>query len=189
MAMRLNIIVTSTRPGRIGLPVGRWIHEAAKAHGGFDAHLADLAAFALPLYDEPHHPRLRRYEHEHTKRWSESVEAADAFVLVTPEYNHAPAPSLLNALDYVFHEWAYKPAAFVSYGGVSGGLRAVQAAKPALTALKVMPVPEAVVIPMVSEQVQDGSFRPKDLQVAAANSMFDELKRWAEALAPLRQKT
>lgn len=186
--MRLNVIIASTRPGRVGLPVGRWAFEAAKAHGGFDVHLADLAEFALPLYDEPRHPRLRQYEHAHTRRWSESVDAADAFVLVTPEYNHAPTPSLLNAIDYVLHEWAYKPAAFVSYGGISGGLRAVQATKPVLAGIKVMPIPEAVVINMPAEQVRDGVFHPKDVQVAAAGTMLDELKRWAEALAPLRRK-
>lgn len=187
--MRLNVIIASTRPGRVGLPIGRWVHQAAQAHGGFDAHLVDLADFALPLYDEPHHPRLRRYEHEHTRRWSASVEAADAYVLVAPEYNHAPTPALINAIDYVFHEWAYKPAAFVSYGGVSGGLRAVQATKPVLLALTVVPVPEAVVINMPGEQIHDGAFHPKDVQVAAADTMFGELKRWAEALAPLRTKT
>ena len=121
MALRLNVIVASTRPGRVGIHVGRWAHGVAAAHPAFEARLVDLAEFALPVYDEPRHPRLRQYEHAHTRAWSASVAAADAFVLVTPEYNHGPTPALINALDYVYHEWHYKPAAFVSYGGVSGG--------------------------------------------------------------------
>lgn len=90
MTLRLHTIVASTRPGRIGPTVGRWFHERAAAHGAFDAHLVDLADFALPVYDEPHHPRMRKYEHAHTRQWSESVAAADAYVLVTPEYNFGP---------------------------------------------------------------------------------------------------
>src|SRR3546814_6972986 len=79
--MRLNIIITSTRPGRVGPAVGRWFHAFAQSEGSFDARLVDLADFALPVYDEPHHPRLGKYQHEHTRRWSESVAAADAFAL------------------------------------------------------------------------------------------------------------
>src|SRR3954465_5177489 len=149
MPLILHTIVCSTRPGRVGLSVARWFHEIATQHGGFDAKLVDLAEFNLPVYDEPKHPSLQQYEHEHTKRWSASVSAADAFVFVTPEYNYGPPPSVLNALDYVYKEWNYKPAAFVSYGGVSGGLRAVQGTKQTLTTLKMVPLVEAVVIQSV----------------------------------------
>ena len=86
-------------------PTARWFEGAARTHGGFDVALVDLADFNLPIYDEPKHPRMRQYEHEHTKRWSESVAAADAFVFVTPEYNYATSPALLNALDYLVVEW------------------------------------------------------------------------------------
>lgn len=129
MTPRLNIVVGSTRPGRVGLPVATWMRDRARKEGSFDAKLVDLADIALPLYDEPRHPRLKQYEHAHTRAWSESVGSADAFVFVTPEYNYGPSPALLNALDYVYAEWNYKPAAFVSYGGVSGGIRAVQMTK------------------------------------------------------------
>ena len=124
--MKLNVIACSTRPGRIGLPIAQWMHDHAVANGKFESQLIDLAAVGLPLYDEAKHPSLRQYEHDHTKRWSAVVEAADAFVFVTPEYNHGPPPALVNAISYVYKEWNYKPAALVSYGGVSGGLRAAQ---------------------------------------------------------------
>ena len=183
----LHTIVCSTRPGRVGLPVALWFHEIARQHGGFEAVLVDLAEFNLPIYDEPKHPVLQQYEHEHTKRWSASVSAADAFVFVTPEYNYGPPPSLLNALNYVYKEWNYKPAAFVSYGGVSGGLRAVQIEKHTLTTLKMVPLVEAVTIPMVAQHMSEGRFTPKEVHQTSATAMLNELARWAEALKPLRQ--
>src|ERR1700689_4910577 len=168
--MKLGIIVASTRPTRVGHLVGEGMNERAVEHGKFDIELLDLPKFHLPLYDEPKHPSLQEYEHDHTKQWSASVAAADAFVIVTPEYNYGPPPSLINAFDYVYKEWNYKPAGFVSYGGVSdygvsGGLRAVQMEKQTLTTLKVVPIVEAVVIPMVAQSIADGRFRGNELQI------------------------
>jgi NAD(P)H-dependent FMN reductase len=185
MPTELAVVVASTRPGRVGVHVGRWFYGIASAHPAFDARWVDLAEVGLPLFDEPRHPRLRQYEHEHTRRWSAIVDRADAFVLVTPEYNFSPTPALINAIDFVLHEWAYKPVAFVSYGGISGGLRAVQAAKITLSAVKAVPISEAVVVPRVSGQVADGVFTPNEIQVKAAATLLDELARWAEALRPL----
>jgi NAD(P)H-dependent FMN reductase len=186
MPLKLQTIICSTRPGRVGPIVATWFHERAREHGLFEAALIDLAAFNLPIFDEPHHPRLQKYEKEHTKAWSASVGAADAFVFVTPEYNNAPPPSLVNALDYLNREWQYKPAGFVSYGGVSGGLRAVQAVKPIMTVLKMMPIPEAVAIPSVSQQIRDGRFVSNDLIDASVTPLLNELHRWADALKTLR---
>lgn len=186
MSRKLATIAVSTRPGRVGIHVARWMQGVAEAHGGFDSRLVDLAEVNLPIYDEPKHPRLRDYQHEHTRRWSAIVEAADAFVFVTPEYNYGPSPALVNALDYVFHEWGYKPASFVSYGGVSGGLRAVQSTKLTLTTLRVVPLTEAVVVPFVANQVKDGVFTPNEVQEKAAPVMLDALARWSDALKVLR---
>ena len=186
MTRTLATIAVSTRPGRVGVHVARWMQAEAERHGGFDARFVDLAEVALPLYDEPHHPRLRKYQHEHTRRWSAIVDAADAFVFVMPEYNFSPAPSLVNALDFLFHEWGYKPAGLVSYGGVSGGLRAAQSIKLMLTTLKVVPLTEAVVVPFVSNQVKDGAFHANEAQAKAAPEMLDALVRWSDALKVLR---
>lgn len=186
MTHRLHVVVCSTRPGRIGLPIARWFEEEARGHGPFDVELVDLAEFALPLFDEPKHPRLRQYEHDHTKRWSAKVEAADAFVFVTPEYNFGPPPPLVNALNYLYVEWNYKPAAFVSYGGVSAGLRAVQMEKLTLTTLKMMPIIEAVAIPMVAQHMKDGAFEATDMHRTSAVALLDELGRWSAALKPMR---
>lgn len=185
--LKLHIVICSTRPNRVGPSVARWFHGVAVEKGNFEVRLVDLAEVNLPLFDEPRHPSMQKYEHQHTRDWSAIVEAADAFVFVTPEYNNGPPPSLVNALDFVYKEWNYKPAAFVSYGGVSGGLRAVQAEKLILATLKMPTLTEAVTIPGVSRQVADGVFTPTDRQVEAADGLLDELHRWAEALRPMRR--
>jgi NAD(P)H-dependent FMN reductase len=185
--LKLHVIIASTRPGRIGLPIGNWFLERAKAHGKFEVALVDLKEVNLPLLDEPKHPKLGQYEHAHTKAWSATVKAGDAFVFVTPEYNFSVAPALLNALDYLYTEWNYKPAAFVSYGGISGGLRAVQMAKQTLTTLNMMPIVEAVALPFGGKQIEGGVFVGTEANDKAASAMLDELLRWAEALAPMRK--
>lgn len=184
---KLTIIVVSTRDGRAGLPVAKWFEERARAHGGFDVDFVDLRELALPLFDEPHHPRLKKYEHAHTKAWSARVESADAFVFVTPEYNYGVPPSFVNALDYLSLEWAYKAAGFVSYGGVSGGTRAVQMAKLVMTALKIVPLPEAVSIPFFTKLIDPAGVFDGSRQEAPAKTMLDELARWTGALAVLRR--
>lgn len=187
MPLKLHVIIASTRPSRKGPAVARWFEGVAKAGGQFDAALVDIASFDLPVFDEPEHPAARRYQHAHTKRWSESVAAADAFVFVLPEYNYFPPSSLVNALDYLVAEWAYKPAGLVSYGGVSGGLRAAQALKLLLTGLKMMPIPEGVAIPNFGQHLgEDGAFRSNELIDKSAATMLGELLRWAEALRPMR---
>lgn len=188
MSLKLNVIVCSTRPGRVGISIGRWFEGFARTHGGFDVSLEDLAEYQLPLFDEPHHPRLRKYEHDHTKAWSASVERADAYVFVTPEYNYGPPPSLVNAMNYLVAEWRDKVAGFVSYGGVSGGMRAVQAEKLMMTNFKIMPLPEQVLIPNFSQHLDaEKRFAPNELHETSAKAMLDELARWAAALKAMRE--
>lgn len=184
--INLNIITASTRPGRIGPSVSSWVHELSQKNDAINSTLVDLADFNLPVFNEPKHPRLGQYENELTVRWSKQIESADAFVFVLPEYNHLPPPSLINAITYLSKEWAYKPVGLVSYGGLSGGMRAVQALKPMLAALKTVPLVEAVTIPMVAQQVVDGVFQATPDMEQAAITMFHELYRWANALKTLR---
>lgn len=176
MVPTLSIIVASTRPGRIGLPIGRWVDDVARAHGRFDVRFVDLAEVALPLFDEPNHPRLAQYEHDHTKRWAEIIDGSSAFVFVTPEYNHSFPATLKNAIDYLHNEWHHKPVGFVSYGGISGGIRAVEALIPVCTALRMTPVVEGVVLPFPFGRVDDeGRFTGDTDNAAAANAMLDQL--------------
>ena len=185
---RLMVIVSSVREGRVGGAVGRWVEQLAREHGGFaDVDVADLAEIDLPLMTEPNHPRLRQYTQPTTWAWSERVEAADAVVIVTPEYNHGlPAP-LVNALDYLLHEWSYKAAGLVGYGGASGGMRALQQLKTKLLALDMHPVKQAVNIPFVASQAEDDVFTPTEGQVEFGNGMLDAVLEWDRALRTLRQ--
>ena len=183
----LQIIIASTRPGRVGLPVAQWFQARAVAHGGFDVELVELAEVALPFLDEPNHPRLRQYTKAHTKAWSETVDAADAVVFVTAEYNHSYTAALKNAIDYLHHEWRHKPLGFVSYGGVAAGTRAMQALKPVAIAVALVPVVAAVNIPFVQQFLtDDGTIVGNDIMVEAAGAMLDELMTMHGVLAPLR---
>jgi NAD(P)H-dependent FMN reductase len=183
----LLTIIASTRPGRVGLPVGEWFHERAVAHGAFDCTLVDLAVLQLPLLDEPKHPRLRDYSKEHTQAWSRTVDAADAVVLVTSEYNYGYPAALKNAIDYLHHEWRHKAVGFVSYGGVAAGTRAVQQLKTVVGAVGMYPGQIAVNIPFVQQFLgEDGTVNANDVMQEAADGMLDELLRLDGALRTLR---
>jgi NAD(P)H-dependent FMN reductase len=183
----LQVIIGSTRPGRVGSAVADWIIDRARAHGDFEVEVADLAVLNLPIFDEPNHPRLRRYVNQHTKDWSEIVGRSDAFIFVIPEYNYGFNAATKNAIDYLHQEWQNKPAGIVSYGGVAAGTRAAQMLKQVMSALKIVPVTDSVNIPFVSEKLdEDGRLKPNEIMEGAAAAMLDELARWTQALRPLR---
>lgn len=185
---RLAVIIASSRPGRIALPVSRWFVPVAKQHPAFEVDLVDLAELNLPFLDEPNHPRLRRYEHAHTKAWSERVDAADAFVIITPEYNYGMPAILKNAIDYLHQEWLHKPVGFVSYGGVSAGTRSVQMTKQVISAVRMFPIVTAVSIPFVQQFIENGELVPNEVMADAAQNMLDELATMEETLRPLREQ-
>lgn len=185
----LHVVTCSVRPSRQGPKVADWFAERARAHGAFEVVPVDLRSVNLPITDEAAHPRLGQYAHEHTKAWSALVSRADAFVFVTPEYNYGSPPALINALDALFREWAYKPVGFVSYGGVSGGLRSVQMTKQVVTTLNMMPIPAGVAIPAFTKRIPDpnGPFVSDPGLDQSVIPMLDELARWEEALRSLRR--
>lgn len=188
MAPRLTVVIGSVRPGRSGLPVAQWFVEHARALGDdFEITLIDLAELNLPFLDEPNHPRLRQYVHQHTKDWSAQVDASDAFVFVTPEYNHGYSPVLKNAIDFLHQEWAYKPLGFVSYGGIAGGTRAVQQLKQVAISVKLFPIIESVNIPFHAKLLNDdGTIEANEHMVHSADAMLSELAKLQAALQPLR---
>jgi len=190
---RIMVVVGSVRPGRIGLPIAEWVRDAigeVHAEEPLQIDFADLAAIGLPLMDEPNHPRLHDYTQQHTKDWSARVEHADAFVFVTPEYNHSFSPALKNALDYLSDEWFRKPVGFVSYGGVSAGTRGVIALKPAVVGLGLVPAAVAVELPYAAKQIgDDGQFEPTELQEKQLTAVTTELVALATALRPLQRRS
>jgi NAD(P)H-dependent FMN reductase len=185
---KLKIITSTTRPGRKGLAIANWALEFVQKEGHFDAELLDLGAINLPLLDEPNHPRLKQYQQEHTRQWSAKIDESDAFLIVLAEYNFGfPAP-IKNALDYLFSEWKNKPVGFVSYGGISGGLRATQMLKQVVTSLGMMPVVESVAVPMFSKYINDqDQFFPDEPIATSTKTLINEIRRWSEALKTLRQ--
>src|SRR5580658_2143159 len=149
---KLKIISSSVRPGRKGPIVASWITEEATKHGAFEPELLDLGEIALPLMNEAAHPRMKKYEHEHSKQWSQKIDEADAFIFVTAEYDYSYPASLKNALEYLLHEWAYKPAGLVSYSiGPFAGVRAMNNLRPDLLSMKVVSLGEWVTIPSVDQ--------------------------------------
>src|SRR5450759_1494992 len=181
----LTIVIGSTRPGRVGPKFATWFRSLAIAHDGFDVELVDLAQLNLPFLDEPSHPRLRQYVHQHTIDWSRTVERSDAFVFVTPEYNFGYSAALKNAIDYLSQEWADKAVGFVSYGGVAGGTRAVQQLKQVVTALKMIPVAESEKLPFFTQCIDDsGTVQPNDVMTRSADAMLDELARITALIRP-----
>ena len=185
---QLKVILASTREGRKGPAVATWFMEWLKLQHDFEAELIDLKAVDLPFLDEPEHPKLRRYHHDHTKKWSRMIDPADAFVFVTCEYNYGfPAP-LKNALDFIYHEWNYKPAAFVSYGGIGAGVRAVQMLKEVVTTQKMVPLFEAVHIPFFTNHInEEGEFIPTEGLIKSAEIMMKELLKWTKGLKAMRE--
>jgi NAD(P)H-dependent FMN reductase len=185
--VKVGIVIASTRPGRVGLSVGQWVRDRAAEHAGFEIKVLDLAEINLPFMDEPNHPRLRQYIHQHTKDWSAAIDDLDAFVFVLPEYNYGMTAPLKNALDFLSQEWQYKPVGLVSYGGLAGGTRAAQMLKQVVTALKMMPLTEAVAIPFVNQYLDDEQrFQPTESMENSLETMFKELGRWAVALQAMR---
>jgi len=185
---KLKIITSTLREGRKGIILANWITEKAKQTGNFDVELLDLKEINLPMMDELHHPMMKKYQHEYTKQWSAKIEEADAFIFVTAEYDYNyPAP-LRNALEYLYSEWNYKPAAILSYGGVSAGTRASNALKGDLMTLKVVTIAEAINLPFFTQFIdENGKFTPNETVEAAAKKMFKELLRWTKGLKAIKE--
>ena len=183
----LQIIIGSTRPGRAGAAVGSWFYDIAVKHDACTVEMLDLATIDLPLLDEPNHPRLGRYVHDHTKRWSEMISAGDAFVFVVPEYNRGYNAATKNALDYLCREWRRKPVGFVGYGAVAAGSRSIQGLIPVVAALGMIPAARSVNIPLINRMVTDGEFVSNPRLDESAAEMLDELSSWAADLGATRR--
>ena len=184
--LRVAIIVGSTRPNRNGLAVAEWVLDQANKHGGARFELVDIADFNLPLLDEPAPASTGQYSHEHTKRWAERINGFDAFVFVTPEYNHSTSGALKNAIDFIYAEWNDKAAGFVSYGS-AGGTRAVEHLRGIMSELQIADVRGHVTLSLFDDFENFSVFKPRDVHAASLATMLDQLINWAGALKLLRQ--
>jgi NAD(P)H-dependent FMN reductase len=187
-APHIQIIIGSVREQRVGEPIARWFAGHAADRTDVTTELVDLREWNLPFLTQPM-PPMRGYRDEITRRWAAKVAEADGYVLVTPEYNHGYPASIKNAIDYLHHEWRYKPVGFVSYGGVAAGTRSVEQLQQVVTAVRLMPVIEQVNIPFYQQFIDDdGVVQANDVMEQAAEAMLDQLVRLEATLRPLREE-
>jgi NAD(P)H-dependent FMN reductase len=184
--IRIAIILGSTRPSRAGDAVAKWAHRLATRRNDAHFELVDIRNFNLPLLDEPVPPSLGRYSKLHTKAWASTIESFDAFVFVTPEYNHGIPGALKNALDFLYSEWNNKAAGFVGYGS-AGGVRAVEHLRLVMGELQVADVRAQVMLSLVTDFESMSVFKPAAHQETALGAMLDQLVAWGEALRALRK--
>ena len=186
MALRIGIILGSTRPGRRGDQIAAWVLESARAHGGADYELIDLAEYELGNLDEAGNPSHQQYQHPHTRAWSELIDAFDGYVFLAPEYNHSIPGALKNALDYVYREWNDKAAGIISYGGWAAGVRAAQALRLVLAELQVATVRTQPAIAL-HPAFATGGFVAQEGLDTAVRGMLDQVLAWAGALRGVRE--
>lgn len=184
--IKVGIILGSTRPGRKGEQVAKWAVELAQKRGDAEFELVDLAAFNLPLLDEPVPPSLDKYSQEHTKAWAAKIAPFDAFVFVTPEYNRSTSGALKNAIDYLYKEWNNKAAGFVSYGS-AGGARAVEQLRQIMGELQIADVRAQVLLYLGTDFENYATFKPTAAHEKSLKTMLDQVIAWGTALKPLRQ--
>lgn len=188
--MTVGIIVASTRQGRLGERVARWVQGEAARRDRLSVEWIDLAAWAFPYYPHPTPPKAaeRTYQDPRERAWVELVARMDAFIIVTPEYNHGYPAGLKNALDYAYAGWNRKPVAFVSYGGSSGGVRAVQQLRQVAVELQMAPIREEVNIPFVSRALDEQGRPADELHRKRLDAVLTDLSWWAETLKAGRSR-
>jgi len=184
--LKVGIIVGSTRPGRKAEAVARWVHEIARKRTDADFEVVDVQDFNLPLLDEPVPPSMGQYSKPHTKAWAAKIDSFDAFVFVTPEYNHGTSGALKNAIDFLFAEWNNKAAGFVGYGG-AGGVRAVEHLRLVMAEVQVATVRNQVALSLFTDFENFTVFKPAVRQEKSVNAMLDQVTSWGGALKALRQ--
>ena len=182
---RIGIIVGSTRPGRNGAAVAKWVETLARRRGDARFELVDLLDFPLPHLDEPIPASAGRYSKDHTKAWAAKIASFDGFVFVTPEYNHSTSGALKNAIDFLYAEWNNKAAGFVSYGS-AGGVRAVEHLRLVMAELQVATVRAQVALSLATDFENYSVFRPDPAREKAVTTMLDQLVSWAGALRAVR---
>lgn len=183
--LKIAIVTGSTRPGRLNEQVAQWVHRLAAQRSDAGFELVDIAEFDLPLLDEPIPPSRGRYQHEHTKKWAETIGSFDGYVFVTPEYNHSTSGALKNAIDYLFFEWHNKAAGFVSYGS-AGGVRAVEHLRGIMAELMVATVRAQVMLSLSADFEEYKTFAPATRHEKALRTTLDQVVAWSGALKTLR---
>src|SRR5271169_676159 len=185
--IKIAIIIGSTRPGRKAEAVAKWVYGIAKKRSDAEYEIVDIKDYNLPLLDEPVPPSLAQYSQPHTKTWAAKIASFDAYVFVTPEYNHSTSGALKNAIDFLYREWNNKAAGFVGYGS-AGGTRAVENLRLVMGELQVADVRAQVALSLFTDFENFTVFKPAALHETSVNTMLDQVVAWGGALKPLRGK-
>lgn len=183
---RIAVVTGSTRPGRKNEDVANWVYRVAQQRNDAEFELVDIAEHNLPLLDESMPPVYGQYAHGHTKAWSEKIASFDAYVFVTPEYNHSTSAALKNAIDYLYREWNNKAAGFVSYGGHAGGARAVEHLRLIMAEVMVATVRAQVILSLFTDFENFTILKPSPQREKELHTMLDQLIAWGSALKTLR---
>jgi len=183
--MKIQLILGSTRPGRVGEQVATWAHEILAKREDAEFELVDIADFGLPLLDESVPPMMQQYEKEHTKKWSKKISEADGYIFVSAEYNHSVPGALKNAIDYLYHEWNNKAVGFVSYGSM-GGVRAVEHLRGIAGEMQMADVREQLTLSLITDFENWSIFKSTEWHAEKLNVVADQVVSWATALKTVR---
>lgn len=184
--IKIAIIIGSTRPGRKAEAVAQWVHGIAKKRSDANYDIVDIKDYNLPLLDEPVPPSMGQYSQPHTKVWAAKIAAYDAYVFVTPEYNHATSAALKNAIDYLYKEWNNKASGFVGYGS-TGGTRAVENLRLVMGEIQVADVRAQVALSLFTDFENFTTFKPAALHEKSVSAMLDQVVAWGGAMKTLRK--
>lgn len=184
--MKIAIILGSTRPNRNGEAVAKWVHELAEKRSDATFELVDIKDYDLPLLDEAIPPSQGKYSKEHTKKWSAKIDSFDAYIFVSPEYNHGMPGALKNAIDFLYKEWNNKAAGFVSYGS-AGGARAVEQLRVVMGELMVADVRAQVMLSLATDFKNYNEFTPDPRHEKEVNTMLEQVIKWGNVLKMTRQ--
>jgi NAD(P)H-dependent FMN reductase len=171
--VRIAIILGSTRPGRVGEAVARWVHGITGKRKDAEYEYVDIKDFNLPLLDEPVPPSRGQYSKPHTKAWAAKIASFDGFVFVAPEYNHGISGALKNAIDFLYAEWNNKAAGFVSYGS-AGGARSVESLRLVMGELMVADVRAQVMLSLATDFENYTVFKPAGHHEKNVNTMLSD---------------
>ncbi len=186
--IKVGIILGSTRPGRNGEAVAKWVYEQAKQRSDAQFEFVDIADYNLPLLDEPIPPSQGKYSKEHTKKWAAKIASLDAFIFVTPEYNHSTSGALKNAIDFLYAEWNNKAAGIVGYGS-AGGTRAIEHLRGIMAEIQIADVRASAAFSLFTDFEKFSVFKPGPQHGNAITTLFDQVIAWGGAMKTLREKS
>jgi len=182
---KIQIILGSTKPGRVGEGVAKWAYDVLKTNPNLEVELVDIADYNLPVFDEPMPPMMNNYTKDYTKKWSQKIAQADGYIFVTPEYNHSIPGGFKNAVDFLNHEWKDKSIGFVSYG-TAGGSRAVEHWRGVAGELHMADVRDSVLLYLGTDFENYSTLVPTEAHEQQLNTVANSVAKWADALKTIR---